>query len=185
MISGYDDESLDKNGGDVTVKKVTLSLSYTGKMNPDNKKMSQGTLKINATDEEGNVTTLSSYTVDSGPSGVGSIPNDTYTASRIDPTSQHGMVRKGVGFKVTLNDNTGKCRDALRIHPDGEETPGTSGCIGLVETKTRLVDFQTKMTEYLKDGATLKVNVNITGNPNLSDCDVNGNKKTHDPHPGN
>jgi len=185
MVSGYDDESLDKNGGDVTAKKVTISLSYTGKMNPDNKKMSQGTLKINATDEQGNVTTLSSYTADSGPSHVGSIPNDTYTASKIEPTSQKGMVRKGVGFKVTLSDNPGKCRDALRIHPDGEETPGTSGCIGLVETKTNLLDFQTKMTNFLKDGSTIKVIANITGNPNISDCDVNGQKKTKIANPGN
>ncbi|HTI91719.1 MAG TPA: SpvB/TcaC N-terminal domain-containing protein [Puia sp.] len=185
MISGYDDESLDKNGGDVTAKKVTLSISYTGKMNPDNKKMSQGTVKINATDEEGNVTTLSTYNADSGPSHVGSIPNDTYTASKIESTTQKGMVRKGVGFKVTLTDNPGKCRDALRMHPDGEETPGTSGCIGLVETKTNLLDFQTKMTNFLKDGSTIKVNVNIAGNPNLSDCNASGQKMTKIANPGN
>jgi RHS repeat-associated protein len=165
------------SGGATTQTPVNISLSYTGSMSADNPKMSAGTLQINATDKEtGNVTTLSTYNVDSGPSKVGSIPNGDYTASKIQNTSETGMVRDGVGFKVTLSDAPDYCRDALRIHPDGIEHPGTSGCIGLVENADKLKDFQSKMEGFLKDGTKLNVNVNVNGNPNLSDCDANGNK---------
>lgn len=41
------------------------------------------------------------------------------------------MVRENVGFKVKISDNSGYCRDRLRIHPDGQEALGTAGCIGL------------------------------------------------------
>jgi hypothetical protein len=144
-------------------------------MNPDDNKMSQGAVQMNATDGNGNVTTLSTYSADSGPHGVGCIPNGNYTASAIDATSQNGMVRNDVGFKVTLSDNTSKCRDDLRIHPDGNK-PGTKGCIGLTETKENLKDFQSKMGAFLKDGTKINVNVNINNNPNYSDCDANGHK---------
>ena len=170
------------SGGTTTQAPVNISLSYTGSMSADNPKMSEGTLQINATDKEsGNVTSLSSYNVDSGPSKVGSIPNGDYTASKIQSTSETGMVRDGVGFKVILSDASTYCRDALRIHPDGTEHPGTSGCIGLVEPAANLKDFQSKIEGFLKDGTKLNVNVNISSNPNLSDCDANGNKK----HKGN
>jgi hypothetical protein len=85
------------------------------------------------------------------------------------------MVRDGVGFKVILSDNTSKCRDDLRIHPDGN-APGTKGCIGLTETKENLKDFQTKMGAFLKDGTKINLNVNVNNNPNYSDCDASGHK---------
>ena len=107
--------------GDVKLTKVTISLSYSGGMNPDNNKQSEGTEQINATDKDGNVTTFSSYKADSGPFGV--------------------------GFKVILSDNTEKCRTTLRNHPDGNG-PGTQGCVGLQEPKKVLVDFQKKLTAY-------------------------------------
>ncbi len=156
---------------------VSVSLSYTGNMSSDNAKMSVGTLQINATDKEtGQATSLSTYNADSGPSKQGSIPNGDYTASKIEHTDEEGMVRNGVGFKVTLSDNKEDCRDHLRIHPDGEEHVGTAGCIGLVETKENLQDFQSKMGALLQDGTKVNVNVNINNNPNFSDCDSKGNK---------
>jgi hypothetical protein len=162
--------------GTPILTKVALSMSYTGSMSEDNKKMSSGTLAINATDESGNVTKLSSLSADSGPSGVGSIPNGDYTASEIVNTEEHGMVRDDVGFKVYLSDNTSKCRTTLRIHPDGRETPGTAGCIGITEDKDKLTDFKTKMEAYFQDGTKLNVNVGVEANPNLSDCDKSGKK---------
>jgi len=178
-------EFVTKPDGEIATTKVKISVSYTGAMSADNKKMSVGTVALNATDKDGNVTTLSTYKADSGPSHVGSIPNATYTASKIESTSQKGMVRYGVGFKVTLSDNSDKCRTELRMHPDGTETPGTSGCIGLAETKDQLQDFRKKMESFLKDGSTVKVKVDIANNPNLSDCDPEGKKKSKGGATGN
>jgi RHS repeat-associated protein len=159
-----------------TFKKATLSMSYTASMSSENAKMSVGTLAINATFEDGSSKALSTYSADSGPSGVGSIPNGDYTASDVKATSEHGMKREGVGFKVILTDNQDKCRTDLRIHPDGKETPGTAGCIGLTETKDNLNDFKSKIGSYVKDGSTVPLKVNVTSNPDLSDCDKSGKK---------
>jgi RHS repeat-associated protein len=168
-----------------TVEKVDLSLSYTGNMSQSNSKKSEGTLTINATDDQGNTTELSNYSADSGPSNVGSIPNGDYDASKVVQTSETGMVRDGVGFKVFLTDNTENCRTDLRIHPDGTEKPGTAGCVGLTENKGELNDFKDKMTSYLKDRRTMPLKVNINQNPNLSDCDENGIKKSKKGAAGN
>jgi RHS repeat-associated protein len=166
-------------------KRVTISMSYTGDMSEENSKMSVGTLSINATDNNGNVTTLDSYSADSGPSLLGSIPNGDYIASKIENTSEKGMVRNGVGFKVFLSDNTEKCRDRLRIHPDGIEHIGTAGCIGLTENKDALTNFKNKMQSLFRDGSSVNLNVSIQNNPNYSDCDAKGNKKSKSGAAGN
>jgi hypothetical protein len=41
------------------------------------------------------------------------------------------------------------------------------------------------MTSYLKDGRNIDVHVNVEDNPNYSDCDENGNKKSKIVTPGN
>jgi RHS repeat-associated protein len=173
-------------------QKASLSMSYTGNMSESNSKMSEGTLSINATLEDGSTLVLDSYSADSGPSYIGSIPNGNYETrnvkggdKQISTTSEEGMVRDGVGFKVGLTPNEGACRTDLYIHPDGKGTPGTAGCIGLTEGKDKLKEFKQKMQSYFKDGSALKVNVAIVDNPNLSDCDANGEKKTKGGAAGN
>jgi len=158
--------------------KVDISLSYTGNVNSSNKKMTEGQLVTYATENDGTVHTLSSFSANSGPSGVGSIPNGNYEAYKIENTSQKGMVRNGIGFKVHLTDAVDYCRNVLRIHPDGEEYLGTAGCIGLTDDAKELKSFRSMMQSFLKDGSRIPVNVNITGNPNYSDCDPNGKKKS-------
>jgi hypothetical protein len=166
-------------------KEAVISMSYTGNMSESNSKMSEGTLSIHATFMDGTNTTLDSYSANSGPSGVGSIPDGSYTASKIEGTSQSGMKRDGVGFKVWISDNSDKCRTDLRIHPDGKEAVGTAGCIGITEDASRLKDFQSKVKSYLKDGSTFVVTVLVNGNPNLSDCDETGKKIGKTPTNGN
>jgi RHS repeat-associated protein len=169
-----------------TYTKVTVSMSYSGNMSSDNNMKSVGQLAINATDSQGNVTQLSSYSADSGPTGVGSIPNGDYVASGgVKPPDAHGMTRNHVGFKIGLSNNDSKCRDQLLIHPDGEETDGTSGCVGLTGSESQLKDFKSKMESLMQDGSSINLNVNINGNPNFSDCDKNGKKKTHTKTSGN
>ena len=173
-------------------KKATISMMYSGKMSEDNNKKSEGTLSINATYEDGTVQTLDTYSVNSGPTLVGTIPDGDYQTEK-DPnsnkvvanTSEKGMVRYGVGFKVKITDNTENCRDRLFIHPDGLEAPGTAGCIGLAETKERLLDFKSKMLSIEKDGTLIKLKVTITSNPNPSDCDSKGKKKSSSKPAGN
>jgi hypothetical protein len=103
----------------------------------------------------------------SGPWDFGAIPNGDYTASGIVNTTESGMVRDGVGFKVLLNDNTEHNRTQLRIHPD-QSPAGTAGCIGLACGSGQLRQFKSSVAKYMNNHNTMSVNVNITNNPNYS-----------------
>ena len=114
--------------------------------------------------------TLATSAARSGPWGNGPLPNGTYTASRLVNTTEEGMVRNGIGFKVYLSDHTRLNRTSLRLHPDQEPQPGTAGCIGLNCDAATLNSIRSATSRYLNGGAnrTFNVGVGIQGNPNYS-----------------
>jgi RHS repeat-associated protein len=171
--------------GEAIYVKAKISMEFRGKMDEEKSKMAVGSLTIEATyEDKGSLTTLISYEADSGPSGVGAIPNGEYNASKIVETGEKGMVRDDIGFKVYLNDNDSKCRTDLRIHPDGKDTPGTAGCVGLTCSPDKLMDFKGKMASILSV-TNVPLKVNISGNPNYSDCTDKGVKKSKKGAAGN
>lgn len=114
---------------------------------------------------------ISSVPAISGPHNNGPIPNGIYEASDIVNTTQSGMVRDGIGFKIYLSNNTVLNRTALRIHPDQDPQPGTSGCIGLQCDASHLNNFRRIVRRYFANDTyppTYNVNVNIINNPNYN-----------------
>ena len=131
---------------------------------------SNGTLTTNALFDDGSKIQLQTLSARSGPWGNSSLPNGTYSASSIVNTAESGMLRNGVGFKVILSNNTAYSRTSLRIHPDQEPQPGSSGCIGLVAGANDLNQFRKIVRNYFSshNNTSFNVIVNINGNPNYS-----------------
>jgi len=127
----------------------------------------KGELSVNLGFDDGVTLKVMGIDAKSGPWDFGAIPNGDYSASGIVNTSESGMVRDGVGFKVYLNDNTEYNRTQLRIHPD-QSPAGTAGCIGLACSATQLRQFRSTVAGYMGNHNTMSVTVNIANNPNHS-----------------
>jgi hypothetical protein len=105
----------------------------------------------------------------SGPWDYGPIPNGNYSGTGITNTSESGMVRDGVGFKVFLSDNSELNRTQLRIHPDQVPSVGTAGCIGIAENSESLKKLRGHIRSYFSSSNNnISLSVNITNNPNYS-----------------
>ncbi|RAP35096.1 hypothetical protein DID80_06785 [Candidatus Marinamargulisbacteria bacterium SCGC AAA071-K20] len=96
----------------------------------------EGSLNI----KDGYGSTLDSWKANSGGWGKGAIPSGTYQLSDLNPnrTDKFAMRRMSIGGKawsVNLSDTFD--RTLLRIHPDGGNYIGTSGCIGVMESLER------------------------------------------------
>jgi hypothetical protein len=157
---------------------TSMSMEFSGTANTSRgndsegrqKYIAEGTLTTTVGFENGSEVEIQSVNANSGPFGFGPIPNGDYEGTNITNTSESGMVRDGVGFKVFLSDNTGLNRDGLRIHPDKAPPVGTAGCIGITESSKALKTFRGNVTTFLnsQQNATINLNVNITGNPNYN-----------------
>lgn len=158
-------------------KQVGLEINITGDASATGRKdkigrdayFAEGTMQVKALFENGKSAILQTTDVNSGPWDYGPTPNGEYSASGIVNTSEGGMVRDGVGFKVLLNNNTQLNRTGLRIHPDQNPSLGTAGCIGICENSKELKDFRNIVRDYFnKSTSPFKVNINFRNNPNYN-----------------
>ena len=143
-----------------------LSLDFEGAANENNPKEANGTLNVNSLFDDGSKLAIAKYPAMSGPWGNGSLENGSYTGGPMQNTTESGMVRSGVSFKLRLNPQFSTARGGLLIHPDGGNVIGTQGCIGLQCATRQLNKFYNTMTGYLQSHTNIGVNVNIEGNPN-------------------
>lgn len=155
---------------------TSMSMSFTGDATATGGKDSEGRDKYTATGtltvsvgfDNGVEATIQSVSADSGPWGFGPTPNGDYTGSSIVNTSESGMLRDGVGFKVMLSDNTDLNRTQLRIHPDQVPSVGTAGCIGITEAAGALSKFKGNVENHFQNNPGTNINVNVTNNPNYN-----------------
>ncbi|MBX3254769.1 MAG: hypothetical protein KF862_11565 [Chitinophagaceae bacterium] len=156
----------------------TMSMSFTGtatasggtdKENRD-RYTSEGNLSVKVGFNNGVEAEIQNLSAISGPWDFGPTPNGEYTGSSIVNTTESGMVRDGVGFKVYLSDNTELNRTQLRIHPDQVPSVGTAGCIGLAENADMLQKFRGYVRNHFANNPnnSISVNVNVTNNPNYN-----------------
>ncbi|MCO6174102.1 RHS repeat-associated core domain-containing protein [Flavobacterium sp. NRK F10] len=156
----------------------SMSISFTGTASATGGKDSlgrdkytaEGNLSVNVGFENGAEAEIQNISADSGPWGFGPTPNGDYTGSSIVNTSESGMVRDGIGFKVYLSDNTALNRNQLRIHPDQVPSEGTAGCIGITEDAAALQQFRGQVQNHFQNNpnTNISVNVNVTNNPNYN-----------------
>lgn len=167
------------NGNGNLIAETAVRFEVVGKMSESNNKMAVGSLNIYSTFGDKGEILVDKFSMKSGPSGVGALPNASYTANGITEWGwkEEGMVRDGAGFKVLLIDIADYCRTEIRIHPDGEDYEGTSGCIGLQGNKTILRRFYDAASSALQQYSTINVLMNIEQNPQYSDCNKDGKKK--------
>ncbi|MBW7871334.1 MAG: hypothetical protein H3C39_09755 [Flavobacteriia bacterium] len=154
----------------------SMSMSFTGEANAFSGTDSQGrdrffaegTLSISVGFDNGVSSEIIQEGANSGPYGFGPIPNGSYEATGITNTSESGMVRNGVGFKVFLTDNESLNRNQLRIHPDQTPSTGTAGCIGLTCGANSLREVRGQIQNHFNNNpaTNIPVNVSITNNPN-------------------
>ncbi|MBX2924077.1 MAG: hypothetical protein KF746_17895 [Chitinophagaceae bacterium] len=156
----------------------TMSMSFTGtatasggtdKENRD-RYTSEGNLSVKVGFNNGVEAEIQNLSAISGPWDFGPTPNGEYTGSSIVNTTESGMVRDGVGFKVYLSDNIELNRTQLRIHPDQVPSVGTAGCIGLAENADMLQKFRGYVRNHFANNPnnSISVNVNVTNNPNYN-----------------
>ena len=159
-------------------KPSSMSMSFTGNATETggndrlgrSKFTSTGTLSVKAGFDNGVKKEIISMSANSGPWGFGPIPNGDYTGSSLVNTTESGMVRDGVGFKVYMSDNEAQNRDGLRIHPDQTPSEGTAGCIGLCEDSDNLKKFKGVVQNHFSNNTNTDININvdITNNPNYN-----------------
>ncbi|HEY4108073.1 SpvB/TcaC N-terminal domain-containing protein [Puia sp.] len=170
----------DKATGNHTISFGTgeLNMDFTGHANANRSAQADGSLNVNAMFDDGSSVRIASYQAVGGPYGNGAPENGLYKANNVQdrgPASARpnvGMTRDGVGFSMDLNPQFPTGRTLERIHPDGN-TPGTKGCIGLQVDAGRLTEFRNTMSSYLRTHRSIKVNVNIRGNPNNNGLGAN------------
>jgi len=109
----------------------------------------------------GNGKVIGSWSANSGNTNALAIPSGVWTVSNYRPREESGYTRHDIGFSVDITpDHWG--REALRIHPDGEEYLGTLGCIGLTGDAAALSLFSNMISNRLSGGQTMPLYV--TGN---------------------
>jgi hypothetical protein len=98
------------------------------------------------------------YRTTNGPVPPGIYLVSNYRANR----STDGMVLHGVGFSFDLDETDGTQvygRSLFRIHPDGN-SPGTNGCIGILEERDELRRCENTIARLLRDqGGQFKIRV--------------------------
>jgi hypothetical protein len=109
---------------------------------------------------------LGSYkaTSGSGSPSYYTIPQGNWTASNYRETSDPTFMRSGTGFKISLGADRydplrGRKTSAILIHP--ARSGGTRGCIGLIGPKGEIIDFQTKISMYLRTYGSIPLKVSF------------------------
>ncbi len=149
---------------------IATELLFKGNMNSENDKQADGSLNIIQKSDSGKEYTKSSYSAVGGPWGNGAPENGQYTVGDLQDRGpegwyKEGMTKDGLGFSLSMEPNFETKRDLLRIHPDGGKFYGTQGCIGLLGNLTQLNNFLTEVTSLLKNQKTIKMEVDVIGNP--------------------
>ena len=130
-----------------------------------------GKLNLNLRFSDGTALKIMSIDARSGPWDYSAIPNGDYEIDAVIATTEKGMYRDGVGFKVRISKNIEHNRSALYAHPDevsSRSKKGTAGCIGLVCDKATLLQFRNTTVRYLDNHNLINLNVNILNNPNYT-----------------
>jgi hypothetical protein len=148
-----------------------LNLTYSGKIDPKNPSYAIGYLRINSIFDDESTLCIGKFAANSGPYGNGSPENGNYKVNNARLRDDNpGMIKNNYGFSMDLIPNFETCRDAMRIHPDGNK-PGTLGCIGLLGTVSQLKIFFSTISSYLNYHTNIDLSIDLKNNPNNNGCD--------------
>ncbi|WP_461533108.1 hypothetical protein [Sinomicrobium sp.] len=151
-------------------EQTDIGLSITGAMRQGNNLIGDVSVNFEVIFDDGGSYIVDSYSGVAGGFGNGAPENGSYTVGNYQDRSpsgwyNKGMNRDGVGFSYNLDPQFNTGRSLLRIHPDGNNE-GTLGCIGLSGNGRELNAFKDALNEYLEDRNSIRVNINISNNPN-------------------
>ena len=143
-----------------------IEMIYIGKILQNSEKAS-GTLNIIQNVGEKSFI-RDSYDAISGSRSLYPLQNGKYITDNLRERKDNlAMIKEQVGFSIDLSPTFQTNRTLLRIHPDGG-FPGTEGCIGLIESKSRLMEFKELMSLYYNQHSKISLTVEISGNENHS-----------------
>jgi hypothetical protein len=130
---------------------------------------SEGSLQYLSNYANGKSIIENSWSANSGQWYNGPMENGLYTVDNLRDNRTGAYANNGVGFSFDVNPLFETCRINLRIHPDGSPI-GTAGCIGLTGDATQLTNARTVINNYINNHNFINLRVNITNNPNNSNC---------------
>ena len=143
-----------------------IEMIYIGKILQNSEKAS-GTLNIIQNVGEKSFI-RDSYDAISGSRSLYPLQNGKYITDNLRERKDNlAMIKEQVGFSIDLSPTFQTNRTLLRIHPDGG-LPGTEGCIGLIESESRLMEFKELMSLYYNQHSKISLTVEISGNENHS-----------------